>query len=40
MYLDVDGHVLVQFRGVDTVDLLDLYKTRPLALFGRWQGQR
>lgn len=39
VYPDVDCHVFVQFRGVDTVDLLDLYQSSPLALLGRWQGQ-
>ena len=39
VYLDVDCRVPIQIRGVDGVNLLDLYRSRPLALLGRWQGQ-
>jgi hypothetical protein len=39
VYPDVNCHVPIQFRGVDSVNLLDLYRSRPLALLGRWQGR-
>lgn len=39
VYLDIDCHVSAQFRGVDRINLLDFYKSCPLALLGRWQGQ-
>lgn len=35
VYPDVDCHVPVQFRAVNSVNLLNLCKSRPLALFGR-----